>query len=87
MAELKRATIYLDSHAHTTLKVRAASEGTTVSALVNEAVRRLLSDSEAPIPGVRVGRLSLDWAGALADLKDELTSTALQHSASEWRRE
>ncbi|MCP9449547.1 MAG: DUF2281 domain-containing protein [Nitrospira sp.] len=30
------------------------------------------------------GKLKLDWAGALADLRDQYTSVELQHQALEW---
>ena len=31
------------------------------------------------------GKLKLDWAGALKDLRDKYTSVELQHKISEWR--
>jgi hypothetical protein len=31
------------------------------------------------------GKLKMDWAGALSDLRDKYTSVDLQHKISEWR--
>lgn len=31
------------------------------------------------------GKLKMDWAGALKDLRDKYTSVELQHKISEWR--
>jgi hypothetical protein len=31
------------------------------------------------------GKPTLDWAGALADLRDQYTSMELQHRISKWR--
>jgi plasmid stability protein len=43
----KRATIYLDSRLHRALRLRAAESDSSISALVNEAVRlSLLEDGE-----------------------------------------
>jgi len=33
----------------------------------------------------RGGKLKMDWAGALKDLRDKYTSVQLQHKISEWR--
>ncbi len=80
MAESKQATIYFESHIHRRLKVRAAQEGRTLSSLVAEAVQALLDGTqEATQPRTRLG---MEWAGALADLKDETTSLGLQEWGS-----
>jgi hypothetical protein len=43
----KRATIYLDSRLHRALRLKAAQSESSISALVNEAVRlALLEDAE-----------------------------------------
>ena len=76
MGESKQATIYFESHVHRRLKVRAAQEGRTLSSLVTEAVQALLDGKQDAVePRTRLG---MEWAGALADLKDETTSLALQ---------
>jgi hypothetical protein len=33
-----------------------------------------------------VGKMRLDWRGALSDLRDEFTSVELQHAILEWRK-
>lgn len=50
MAELKRATVYLDAHVHRLLKIRAAELGITLSALVNDAAKRTLAGADSPTP-------------------------------------
>jgi hypothetical protein len=77
MSDIKQATIYLDSHVHRRLKIRAAEQGKTLSTLVSEAVASLLADDGSSGERTRAG-LHLEWAGALADLKDEKTSLELQ---------
>jgi hypothetical protein len=43
----KRATIYLDSRLHRALRIKAAQSDSSISALVNEAVRlSLFEDAE-----------------------------------------
>ena len=39
----KRATVYFDADMHRALRMKAASNSQTVSAIVNEAVRRALA--------------------------------------------
>jgi len=85
MGESKQATIYFETHIHRRLKVRAAQEGKTVSALVTEAVQGLL-DGPQERPDTRI-RLGMEWAGALADLKDETTSLGLQEWGKQVRGE
>lgn len=47
MAQPKRATVYLDPTLHRALRVKAAETDTSVSALINDAVRlRLAEDVE-----------------------------------------
>ena len=40
----KRATVYFDSYLHRALRLKAAETDSSVSALVNEAVRAALSE-------------------------------------------
>jgi hypothetical protein len=59
-AKLKRSTIYLDPDIHTALRLKAAQTQTTISELVNEAVRQLMEEdrenitcaSSHPFPGI-----------------------------------
>ncbi len=41
---MKRATVYLEADLHKALKIRALEEETTLSGLVNEAVRTSLEE-------------------------------------------
>lgn len=84
MTDLKQATVYLDTHIHRRLKVKAAEQGKTLSALVGEAVLSLLDGDGASANPARTG-LGLEWAGALADLKDEKSSLELQELGKSWR--
>ncbi len=43
-----------------------------------------LLSREAPKPGPK---MTLDWAGALEDMRDEYTSVELQRQANVWREE
>jgi predicted transcriptional regulator len=45
----RRATIYLDEDLHRALKVRAAATDSTISEIVNEAVRRDLAEDAADL--------------------------------------
>ena len=44
MDPTKRATIYLDTEVHRALRLKAAETETTISDLVNEAVRQSLAE-------------------------------------------
>lgn len=47
--QLKRATIYLDSELHKALKLKAIETSTSVSELVNNAVREALAEDATDI--------------------------------------
>ena len=49
MAKLTRATIYFDPALHRALRIKAAETETSVSDLVNVAVRRSLSEDAADL--------------------------------------
>src|SRR5204863_5741200 len=49
MAKVKRATIYLDPTLHRALRIKAAETETSLSDLVNVAVRRSLSEDAADL--------------------------------------
>lgn len=85
MGELKPATVYFETHVHKRLKAIAAERGTTISSIVGEAVGHLLDVGMGSNVRREKKRLKLDWAGALADLKDEVSSVELQHMARDWR--
>jgi hypothetical protein len=43
-SEVKRATIYFDSHLHKALRLKSVETSRSVSELVNEAVRQALAE-------------------------------------------
>ena len=49
MSKVKRATIYLDPTLHRALRIKAAETETSVSDLVNVAVRRSLKEDAADL--------------------------------------
>jgi len=71
MKSAKRATVYLDPDLHRALRVKAAVAETSISSLVNDAVRRNLSEDEADLAAyrARAKEPSLDLERALKDLR------------------
>lgn len=49
----KRSTIYFEPSIHKALKLRAASSETSISELVDEAVRLLMREDQADLAAVR----------------------------------
>lgn len=71
MTRVKRATVYMDSALHRALRAKAAEAETSVSALVNAAVRLSLTEDAADL-AVFEARLSepvLVFEDVLKDLK------------------
>ncbi len=70
-AETKRATVYLDSEIHRTLRIRAAEMDTTISELVNEAVKESLAEDAEDLMTleVREGEPDLPFEELVKDLK------------------
>ncbi len=71
MAELKRATVYLDPDLHKALRVKAAHTEHSLSDLVNAAVRRSLAEDEEDLAAfdARAKEPSLSFEDVLKDLK------------------
>ena len=67
----KRATIYLDSELHRALKLKAAETDSSVSELVNEAVRENLSEDADDLSTFeeRAHEPSLSFEAVVRDLK------------------
>lgn len=68
-----KATLYLDSKMYTTIKIRAAETGQTISALMNEALAAQLQEDLQDITDIR-SRLArsekpLSYESALQELK------------------
>lgn len=70
-SEPKRATIYFDPALHKALRLKSAETERSISELVNEAVRALLSedaDDLAAIAG-RIAEPTVSFADFVTDLK------------------
>jgi hypothetical protein len=67
----KRATVYLDSRIHRALKLKAAQTDSTVSDLVNEAVRVALKEDAIDLQAIqdRAHEPSRPFEDVLRDMK------------------
>lgn len=70
-AATKRATVYFDPHLHQALRVKAAQTERSLSDLVNDAVRRILSDDAEDLEAFekRAKEPNLAFEDVLKDLK------------------
>ena len=68
---MTRSTIYLESDIHRALRIKAAHSRRSVSALVNEAVRRILREDEEDLAAFeeRANEPLLSYEDLLKDLK------------------
>ena len=66
----KRATVYFDSDLHKALRLKAASTETSVSDLVNRAVRQLLEEDREDLRAIedRVAEPTITYEALLEDL-------------------
>ncbi len=71
MTKVKRATIYLDPTLHRALRIKAAETETSVSDLVNVAVRRSLKEDAADLAvfEARARESVLPFEAVVKDLK------------------
>ena len=71
MDTVKRATIYFDPQLHKALRVKAAETESTISDLVNEAVRLSLAEDAEDLAAfeARAGEPDLAFEEVLKDLK------------------
>jgi len=67
----KRSTIYFDPDIHTALRVKAAHSGRSISFLVNEALRRTLSEDQQDLSAFeeRASEPTITYEALLNDLK------------------
>ena len=67
----RRTTIYLDAALHRALKLKALEGDTTVSELVNQAVKRSLSEDAEDLAafGARADEPTLSFEEALEELR------------------
>ncbi|HUP63079.1 MAG TPA: CopG family transcriptional regulator [Thermoanaerobaculia bacterium] len=71
MATLRRSTIYFDPDIHRALRMKAAAAETSISDVVNEAVRRTLSEDASDLETFarRRNEPSLDFEEVVASLR------------------
>jgi len=67
----KRATVYFDPDIHKALRVKAANTETSVSDLVNRAVRQALEEDREDLKAIedRVAERTITYEALLEDLK------------------
>jgi len=67
----KRATVYFDPDIHKALRIKAANTETSVSDLVNQAVRQLLEEDREDLKAIdeRVAEPTVSYEALLEDLK------------------
>lgn len=67
----KRSTVYFDPSVHQALKIKAASSDISLSELVDEAVRLLMSEDEEDLAAFtdRVNEPKISYEALLKDLK------------------
>jgi hypothetical protein len=70
-SQSKRSTIYLDHDLHRALRLKAAETGTTLSELVNEAVRQSLAEDQGDLAAFeqRAAEPTMTYEALLNDLK------------------
>ncbi len=67
----KRSTVYFDPDIHQALKLRAATTDTSLSELIDEAARLLLSEDQEDLAAIqaRVSEPVMSYEALLDDLK------------------
>lgn len=67
----KRSTVYFEPEIHQALKMKAASSNLSISELVDEAVRLLMSEDQEDLAAfsVREGEKEISYEALLNDLK------------------
>lgn len=67
----KRATVYFDAEVHRALRIKAAETSRSLSDLVNDAVRRSLSEDAEDLAAFRdrVAEPSVSFESAVQDLR------------------
>jgi len=71
MTDTKRATVYLDANLHRALRLKAAETDTSISELVNTAVRKSLSEDADDLAAFRdrADEPTLSFEELVQDLK------------------
>ncbi len=70
---MKRATIYFEENLHTALKIKAAEVSTSVSDLVNEAIKEVFSEDLEDLEAFedRKNEETIDFESFLKQLKKD----------------
>ena len=68
----KRSTVYFEPEIHQALKIRAASSQLSISEIVDEAVRVLMSEDQEDLKtfSERVNEPEISYEALLSDLKN-----------------
>ncbi len=68
----KRSTVYFEPEVHQALKIRAASSHLSISEIVDEAVRVLMSEDQEDLKtfSERVNEPEISYEALLNDLRD-----------------
>lgn len=68
---VKRSTVYFEPEIHKALRLKAASTDRSISDLVNEAVRQVLSEDQEDLAAIskRVAEPTMTYQALLDDLK------------------
>ncbi len=69
----KRATIYFDPAIHRVLKVKAAETSTSISDIIDKAIRRELLEDEEDLSSFneRISEPTISYEKLVADLKED----------------
>ncbi len=69
----KRSTVYFDPVIHQALRMKAASSNTSLSELVDEAVRLLMKEDQEDISEIaqRIAEPEVSYEAMLAELKKD----------------
>ncbi len=69
----KRATIYFDPAIHRVLKVKAAETSTSISDIIDKAIRRELLEDEEDLSAFneRISEPTISYEKLVADLKED----------------
>jgi len=68
----KRSTVYFEPEVHQALKIRAASSHLSISEIVDEAVRTLMSEDQEDLKtfSERVNEPEISYEALLSDLRN-----------------
>ena len=73
--QLKRSTVYFEPELHAALRIKAVETSTSLSALVNEAVRQAIMEDQQDLEAFdeRVSEPTISYQAMLKKLKEDGT--------------